>query len=254
MQKGDMPASLGGLRTKVIASAPENSESESVEGRRRGTGGRGNRTIRAPPYLRQPNRTDFGRMLEVPEGLSGQFLFAKTPLSPYLRGALGVRCVERYALKHLKILMVTTQNKRLKVLRCQPHNYRRGVPSTCPPLTFDNTSALWNSRAKTRTTIRPLPLRATSSCYFVGRYIEMLNPSVDEAPVDEGLHEGPPPTAWSDFQHARLRQFPRQESKIKWSKYLGHGKEGVVFKATIDGGSPVVVKVVRVRRFPSGET
>lgn len=59
MQKGDRHAGIGRSRTKVTASARENSDSESVEGRRRGTGGRGNRVISRRRFYfaaAEPNR------------------------------------------------------------------------------------------------------------------------------------------------------------------------------------------------------
>lgn len=49
-----------------------------------------------------------------------------------------------------------------------------------------------------------------------------------------------------DFTDAKLRQFPQRGSEIKWIEYLGHGKEGIVCKATIgDEQTPVAIKVVR---------
>lgn len=78
----------------------------------------------------------------------------------------------------------------------------------------------------------------------------MLNPPVDEVAIDGSLQAGPRLTAWVDFQHARLRKFPRHGSKVEWREYFGHGREDVVFKATIGCGSPVALKVVR--RLPPG--
>ncbi|KAK5637587.1 hypothetical protein RRF57_013302 [Xylaria bambusicola] len=62
-------------------------------------------------------------------------------------------------------------------------------------------------------------------------------------PVDENILNGPPPTTWDDFKHARLHQFPGRGTQIKWLDYLGHGEEGIVYKATIGNGDPVAVKV-----------
>jgi hypothetical protein len=75
--------------------------------------------------------------------------------------------------------------------------------------------------------------------------IESDNPD-DQLPIDERFLEGAPSTAWRDFKDAKLRQFPRHGSKITWIDYLGHGKEGIVFKAIIgDRDLPVAIKIVR---------
>ncbi|KLU92597.1 hypothetical protein MAPG_11542 [Magnaporthiopsis poae ATCC 64411] len=65
----------------------------------------------------------------------------------------------------------------------------------------------------------------------------------DAPPIDEDFLQGPPPMARRDFRHARLRQFPGSSSKINWLEYLGQGIQGVVYKATIDDGDPVAVKI-----------
>ncbi|KAL7626477.1 hypothetical protein AAE478_003249 [Parahypoxylon ruwenzoriense] len=62
-------------------------------------------------------------------------------------------------------------------------------------------------------------------------------------PILEDTLEGPPGTSLNDFRHPKLRRFPRHDSQINWLEYLGHGEEGIVFKATIGGGKPVAVKV-----------
>ncbi|KAI1127844.1 hypothetical protein F5Y10DRAFT_292536 [Nemania abortiva] len=62
-------------------------------------------------------------------------------------------------------------------------------------------------------------------------------------PVDENILSGPPLTTWNDFKHAKLRQFPGQGMQIKWLEYLGHGEQGIVYKATIGDGDPIAVKV-----------
>lgn len=71
----------------------------------------------------------------------------------------------------------------------------------------------------------------------------------DAPPIDENLLEGPPLTTQRDFRRARLRQFPNGGSKIEWLEYLGHGEEGIVYKATIGSSDPFAVKVVRSSRF-----
>ncbi|KAI0862613.1 hypothetical protein F4860DRAFT_106724 [Xylaria cubensis] len=62
-------------------------------------------------------------------------------------------------------------------------------------------------------------------------------------PVDEEILSGPPLTTWDDFQNAKLRRFPGPATQIKWLEYLGHGEEGIVYKATIGNGDPVAIKV-----------
>ncbi|RFU25412.1 hypothetical protein B7463_g10922, partial [Scytalidium lignicola] len=62
-------------------------------------------------------------------------------------------------------------------------------------------------------------------------------------PIDEAILEGPPGTTWTNFKHARLRQFPRCGLKIDLQECLGRGEEGIVFKAAIGDLDPVVVKV-----------
>ncbi|KAJ8126183.1 hypothetical protein O1611_g7455 [Lasiodiplodia mahajangana] len=62
-------------------------------------------------------------------------------------------------------------------------------------------------------------------------------------PIDENILNGPPSTTWKDFKHAKLRQFPGDGTQIKWLEYLGHGAEGIVYKATIEDGDPVAIKV-----------
>ncbi|KAK3936886.1 hypothetical protein QBC46DRAFT_366585 [Diplogelasinospora grovesii] len=61
-------------------------------------------------------------------------------------------------------------------------------------------------------------------------------------PIVEDALEGAPGTPLDDFKHPKLRRFPRHR-QINWLEYLGHGEEGIVFKATIGGGNPVAVKV-----------
>ncbi|KAI1823414.1 hypothetical protein F4861DRAFT_549768 [Xylaria intraflava] len=65
----------------------------------------------------------------------------------------------------------------------------------------------------------------------------------DPAPVVEDILDGPPPTAWRDFKHPRLRQFPAHETRIRWLECLGLGQDGMVFKAAIGNHNPVAVKV-----------
>jgi hypothetical protein len=74
--------------------------------------------------------------------------------------------------------------------------------------------------------------------------IEETHGDGDPPPIDEGLFLGPPPTALCDFDQARLRQFPKTVPKIKRRDFLGKGREGIVYKATI-GSDPVAVKIVR---------
>lgn len=68
-------------------------------------------------------------------------------------------------------------------------------------------------------------------------------PLPTDAPVDENILDGPPLTTWYGFKHHRLRQFPGHETQIKWLEYLGHGREGIVYKASIGNGDPVAIKV-----------
>ena len=68
--------------------------------------------------------------------------------------------------------------------------------------------------------------------------------SDDPPPIDKHFLIGAPSTTWRDFADAKLRRFPRYETEIKWLGYLGHGREGIVFKAIIGNGHPVAVKVV----------
>jgi len=82
-------------------------------------------------------------------------------------------------------------------------------------------------------------------CSSTNNSIEATGGLGDLPPIDESFLQGPPPTARSDFQQARLRQFPDGSAKINWLEYLGHGEEGIVYKATIGGSGPVAVKVVR---------
>ncbi|KAJ9155214.1 hypothetical protein NKR23_g2126 [Pleurostoma richardsiae] len=65
----------------------------------------------------------------------------------------------------------------------------------------------------------------------------------DTPPIDEAFLEGTPPTSWYDFQHSKLRQFPRSGLKLDWLDYLGHGREGFVLQASIGGSPPLAVKV-----------
>lgn len=68
---------------------------------------------------------------------------------------------------------------------------------------------------------------------------------VDLPAIDEAFLDGEPSTTRYDFEHPKLRQFPRRGSKIKWLDFLGYGREGMVFKASIGNGDPVALKVVR---------
>ncbi|KAI1504588.1 hypothetical protein F5X99DRAFT_19540 [Biscogniauxia marginata] len=73
----------------------------------------------------------------------------------------------------------------------------------------------------------------------------------DDNLVDNNLLEGPPATTWNDLKHARLRRFPGCATDIKWLEYLGHGEEGIVFKASIrDDETPVAIKVFWHTRRP----
>ncbi|KAH9909791.1 hypothetical protein F4778DRAFT_789104 [Xylariomycetidae sp. FL2044] len=69
-------------------------------------------------------------------------------------------------------------------------------------------------------------------------------------PIDEDILNGRPPTAWHDFKHAKLRQFPVPATQIEWLEYLGHGEQGIVFKATAGNSDPVAVKVFWRTRQP----
>jgi hypothetical protein len=62
-------------------------------------------------------------------------------------------------------------------------------------------------------------------------------------PIDEDPLEGPPPTTWHDFRHAKLRRFPH-EAKISWLEYLDHVLQGIVFKATASNLCPVAIEIV----------
>lgn len=62
-------------------------------------------------------------------------------------------------------------------------------------------------------------------------------------PIDENTLSGPPSTTWKDFTHATLRQFPESGTQIEWLEYLGHGQEGIVYKARIGNVEPVAIKV-----------
>ncbi|KAK4195588.1 hypothetical protein QBC40DRAFT_343372 [Triangularia verruculosa] len=76
----------------------------------------------------------------------------------------------------------------------------------------------------------------------------------DHPPIDKRFLEGAPSTAWRDFKDPKLRQFPRHGSKIKWIDYLGHGREGIVFKATIgDKDLPVAIKRPPPQPLPVGD-
>ncbi|KAI1495738.1 hypothetical protein F5X99DRAFT_108007 [Biscogniauxia marginata] len=61
--------------------------------------------------------------------------------------------------------------------------------------------------------------------------------------VDETPLEGPPGTTLKDFQTLKLRRFPGRAEDIKWLGLLGQGNEWFVSKASIDGYSPVAIKV-----------
>ncbi|KAI1496321.1 hypothetical protein F5X99DRAFT_422225 [Biscogniauxia marginata] len=83
----------------------------------------------------------------------------------------------------------------------------------------------------------------------------MSKPDDDSPPVDTDtdILAGPPSTTYTDFKHARLRQFPGHAGDIKWLEYLGHGKEGIVFKASIGSGDPIAIKTrPEPHRLPGG--
>ena len=64
--------------------------------------------------------------------------------------------------------------------------------------------------------------------------------------IDEAFLQGAPSTCRHDFKHPKLRQLPMSGSQIQWLEYLGHGHEGIVFKARIDNhDGAFAVKVVR---------
>ena len=67
-------------------------------------------------------------------------------------------------------------------------------------------------------------------------------PFLSEQLLDD---ESPPPTAWKDFQTPLHRQFSGHNKDITWRSYLGHGLDGVVFKASI-GDQVFAIKVVRI--------
>ncbi len=101
------------------------------------------------------------------------------------------------------------------------------------------------------------PLQLPSAIYLpprlVSRSVEMNGSVYNETdkhshslPVDENTLNGPPLTTWNDFKHAKLRQFPGRGTQIEWLEYLGHGEEGIVYKASIGNGKPIAIKVVRV--------
>lgn len=80
-----------------------------------------------------------------------------------------------------------------------------------------------------------------------GFYPEMQNsPSATEEFLDESWLESPPSTAKCDFERAKLRQFPRRGLENEWTNFLGFGEEALVLEATIGGGKPVAVDVVRI--------
>ncbi|KAH7019686.1 hypothetical protein EDB80DRAFT_759811 [Ilyonectria destructans] len=66
---------------------------------------------------------------------------------------------------------------------------------------------------------------------------------IDLSAIDAAFLEGEPSTSRRDFKHPKLRQFPRRGSKIKWLAFLGSGREGMVFKVSINDGDPVALKV-----------
>jgi len=82
-------------------------------------------------------------------------------------------------------------------------------------------------------------------CSSTNNSIEATGGLGDPPPIDESFLEGPPLTTRRDFQQARLRQFLNGSSKINWLECLGHGEEGIVYKATIGGSCPIAVEVVR---------
>ncbi len=86
-------------------------------------------------------------------------------------------------------------------------------------------------------------------CSSTNNSIEATGGLGDPPPIDESFFEGPPLTNRRDFKQARLRQFPICGSKIDWVEYLGHGEEGIVYKATIGDSDPIAVKVVRLSRY-----
>ncbi|RMZ82253.1 hypothetical protein DV738_g1778, partial [Chaetothyriales sp. CBS 135597] len=65
----------------------------------------------------------------------------------------------------------------------------------------------------------------------------------DTPPILEEPLEGAPGTSSHDFGHPKLRRFPNYQAKIKWLELLGHGEEGIAFKAVVGGGEPVAIKV-----------
>ncbi|KAG7293923.1 hypothetical protein NEMBOFW57_003983 [Staphylotrichum longicolle] len=56
-----------------------------------------------------------------------------------------------------------------------------------------------------------------------------LPPFFSEAPL-----QGDPPCSWDDFLNPQLRHFPREGSKVRLTKALGHGIEGVVARAKFE--------------------
>lgn len=65
-------------------------------------------------------------------------------------------------------------------------------------------------------------------------------PFLSEQLLDD---ESPPPTAWADFVRPLHRQFAGHDRPITWGHYVGHGLDGIVYKASIDD-KVFAVKVV----------
>ncbi|KAK3896567.1 hypothetical protein C8A05DRAFT_20482 [Staphylotrichum tortipilum] len=61
--------------------------------------------------------------------------------------------------------------------------------------------------------------------------------------VVDNLLDGPSPTAWRDFKHARLRQFTGHGDQIKWLVCLGSGVEGTVFKVIMGTRGSFALKI-----------
>lgn len=54
------------------------------------------------------------------------------------------------------------------------------------------------------------------------------------------------PNVWSTYRHPMLRKCRFDKKDIKWTGFIGYGREGCVFQARFGDGGPFAVKVVRI--------
>lgn len=77
-----------------------------------------------------------------------------------------------------------------------------------------------------------------------------LPPFLSDAPM-----QGNPPCDWDNFLSPQLRRFPRNYTKIRLRKTLGHGIEGCVARVMFhDDDSSFALKIVRavITMYSSG--